>query len=210
MESKERIRIKAQELYLRLGIRSVSMDDIATHLGMSKKTIYQFFSDKDQLVDAVVDGEIIRMQEDCVSCSINARNAIDEIFLTMEMVKGQLRNMNPMVLHDLMKFHHRSYLKFKVYKDEFLGNIVSNNIKRGIGEGFYRQELNIEILSRYRMESMMMTFNLELFPHTRFDLMEVTNALLEHFVYGLATAKGHQLIAVYKEEFQKNQLKNEK
>ena len=210
MDIKDRIRKKAQELYLQLGIRSVSMDDIASHLGMSKKTIYQFYADKDQLVDAVVDDEILRMEKDSLSCSKNARNAIDEIFLTMEQVRVQLRNMNPMVLHDLQKFHFNSYQKFKVYKEEFLGSIISENIRRGISEGLYRPELNVEVLSRYRLESMMLTFNLEVFPYTKFDLMEVTNALLGHFVYGLSSAKGFELINIYKEEFQKNQLTNEK
>ena len=69
MEIKDRIQEKATELFMRFGIRSVSMDDIATQLGMSKKTIYQFFADKDELVDAVMAANIQKTQGECVKCT---------------------------------------------------------------------------------------------------------------------------------------------
>ena len=65
MEQQERIVVKAHELFMRYGIRSISMDEIATHLGISKKTIYQFFADKDALVASVVDIEITNNIRDC-------------------------------------------------------------------------------------------------------------------------------------------------
>ncbi|HEX6193727.1 MAG TPA: helix-turn-helix domain-containing protein, partial [Chitinophagaceae bacterium] len=58
MDTKERIQNKAEELFMQFGIRSVSMDDIANNLGMSKKTVYQYFVDKDELVEAVVQAHI--------------------------------------------------------------------------------------------------------------------------------------------------------
>src|SRR5436190_2679830 len=84
MEPKERILIKAEELFMQFGIRSVSMDDIANNLGMSKKTLYQYYADKDELVDAVVDGHIKVIQTDCVGCRKDAKDAVHEIFITME------------------------------------------------------------------------------------------------------------------------------
>src|SRR5882672_5020407 len=99
MDIRERIREKAQELFMQYGIRSVSMDDIATHLGMSKKTIYQYFSDKDELVDAVLNIEIHEMECNCVDCSEHALNAIHEIFLTIDHMEEQLRHINPIVLY---------------------------------------------------------------------------------------------------------------
>ncbi|TAL46559.1 MAG: TetR/AcrR family transcriptional regulator, partial [Chitinophagaceae bacterium] len=109
MEPKERIRGKANDLFMQYGLRSVSMDDIAAALGISKKTIYQFFSDKDELVDAVVDDELRQTQHDCIFCKTNALNAVEEMFLTMEQIHEQFRNMNPMVLYDLQKFHPTAY-----------------------------------------------------------------------------------------------------
>src|SRR5215467_4766831 len=73
-----RIRDKAKEMFMRYGIRSVSMDDIATQLGMSKKTIYQYFTDKNDLVDMVVDDDVQEMRMDCTGCSSAAKDAVDE------------------------------------------------------------------------------------------------------------------------------------
>ncbi|MEK7225127.1 MAG: helix-turn-helix domain-containing protein, partial [Bacteroidota bacterium] len=103
MEPKVRIQAKADELFMRYGIRSVSMDDIAAQLGVSKKTLYQFFADKDELVDAVVDKELKKGQHDCLECRRSSKDAVDEIFITMEQIAEQFRNMNPMVLYDLEK-----------------------------------------------------------------------------------------------------------
>ncbi len=71
--TKVRIRQKADELFTKYGIRSVSMDDIANALGMSKKTIYQYFVDKDELVEAVLEADINQMQTDCTSIAVDAR-----------------------------------------------------------------------------------------------------------------------------------------
>ena len=90
MEIQERIRQKADELFRRYGIRSVTMDEIATQLGMSKKTIYQYFTDKDQLVDAVAVDEIHYSQECCMKDAADSANAIEEIFRVMEFVEVML------------------------------------------------------------------------------------------------------------------------
>ena len=134
MDAKERILIKAEELFLQYGIRSVSMDDIANSLGMSKKTLYQYYADKDELVDAVVEGHIREIQSDCVGCRKDARDAVHEIFITMERIMVEFSNMNPMVLYDLEKFHFRSYQRFREHKDKFLAQIIRENIVWGISE----------------------------------------------------------------------------
>ncbi len=206
MEPKERIIQEAKMLFMKLGIRSVSMDDVANHLGMSKKTIYQLFADKDEIVDLVIESDIQQLQKDCTLCSEIASDAIDEIFKTMEMIVWQFRNMNPMVLFDLQKFHHRSYEKFMAYKNKFLLEIISNNLKKGVQEELYRSDIKIEILSRYRLESLLLAFNLEVFPPDRFNILEVTLEIIEHFLYGLSTEKGYQLIVQYKKKSIKNGL----
>ena len=160
MDVRERIRVKADEMFMQFGIRSVSMDDIATQLGMSKKTIYQYFSDKDELVDAVVNDELNDTQKDCIKCREHSKDAIEEMLLTMEQVHEQFSNMNPMVLFDLEKFHQNSFQKFLKHKHEFLYKVIKANIERGIKEKSYRPEINIEVLTKYRLEAMMIPFNI--------------------------------------------------
>ena len=188
---------------MRYGIRSVSMDDIALQLGMSKKTLYQYYSDKDELVDAVLNDEVSRGQKDCLRCFSESKDAVQEIFLTMEHIIEQFRNMNPMVLHDLQKFHFGAFQKFQKYKHEFLYEIIRKNIERGIRENLFRAEINVDVLSRFRLETMMMAFNMDIFPPRRYNMADVTREIIEHYLYGLSTLKGHKLILKYNEQKQK-------
>lgn len=206
MDNKTRIIQEAKSLFMKLGIRSVSMDDIANHLGMSKKTIYQLFTDKDELVDNVIEADIQKIEADCIVCCELSADAIDEIFKTMEMIVVQFRNMNPMVLFDLQKYHHRSYEKFMKYKNTFLLEIINKNLIKGVKEGLYRKDIKIDILSKFRLESMMLSFNMETFPPEKYNILEVTLEIIEHFLYGLATEKGYQLIVQYKKKGIKNGL----
>ncbi len=204
MEPKERIAAKAEEMFMQYGIRSVSMDDIANNLGMSKKTLYQYFADKDELVEAVVDTHINKVEGDCINCRTNATDAIHEIFLTMEHIMEEFNNMNPMLLYDLEKFHFKAYQRFKNYKDKFLLQIIRNNIEWGIHDELYRPDLNIDVLSKYRIESIMIPFNVAVFPPGKYNLAKTSEIMIENFTYGLATIKGHKLIQKYNEQRQKN------
>jgi TetR/AcrR family transcriptional regulator, cholesterol catabolism regulator len=204
MEPKERIAVKAEELFMQFGIRSVSMDDIANNLGMSKKTLYQYFADKDELVEAVVDGHINEVEGDCINCRRDAQDAIHEIFLTMEHIMEEFKNMNPMLVYDLEKFHYKAYQRFKDYKDKFLLQIIRNNIEWGIKDELYRADLNIDVLSKYRIESMMIPFNVAVFPPGKYNLAQTSEIMIENFTYGLATIKGYKLIQKYNEQRQKH------
>jgi len=204
MDVKERILVKSEGMFMQFGIRSVSMDDIANNLGMSKKTLYQYFEDKDELVDAVIEGHISEIQEKCLGCHQNAIDAIHEIFLTMEYITEELTNMNPMLLYDLEKFHYKSYQRFKTYKDQFLAEIIKKNIEWGIKDELYRPDFTVEIICKFRLESMMIPFNVAVFPPGKFKLAALSEEIIQHFVYGLATVKGHKLIQKYNQQRQKN------
>lgn len=202
MDVKERIKEKAFEMFLRFGIRSVSMDEIAGQLGMSKKTLYQHFSEKDELVEAVVLEDIKHDQRDCILACSSASNAVEEVFRIMEFVLHQLRDMNPMVLYDLKKFHPRAFAHFERHKDEFMLKLVRENMARGIKEELYRPDINLDILSKFRLESMFIPFDMDVYPVNKYNVAVVTREIMEHFVFGLATPKGHKLIQKYKSEFQ--------
>lgn len=206
MEAKDRILLKAHSLFLQYGVRSVSMDDIANQLGMSKKTLYQYYADKDELVHAVVDTHLCGMQEECVASTEDAKDAVHEIFLTMVRLMEQFAHMNPMLLNDLEKFHFRAFSRFREYRDGFLLQIVRKNILWGIEQELYREDLNVDILSKFRLQSMMMTFDVSLFPPGKYNLGETTAIILEHYLYGLATIKGHRLIQKYHQQRLNNQI----
>lgn len=198
--TKERIRQKAEELFMKYGIRSVSMDDIANALGMSKKTIYQYFVDKDELVVAVVEADVGEMEQDCTNILSVARDAIHEIFLTIDRLVEQFRHMNPMVVYDLEKFHFRAFQKFMDYKNKFLLQVIKTNLERGLAEGLYREDLQVDLVSRFRLESLMIPFNVDLFPPNKYSMADVSKEIMELYVFGLVSLKGYKLIVKYKEE----------
>jgi AcrR family transcriptional regulator len=204
METQRRILEKANEQFKRFGIRSVSMDDIAAQLGISKKTIYQYFEDKDTLVDAVMQEEEVRMHTDCSRCREASSDAVDEMFLAMDRILEQFSQMNPVVIYDLEKFYPVAYQRFQRMKNNYLYGVIRNNLLRGIEEGYYRPELDVDIVTRYRLESMMLPFNLSVYPQGKFHLTEVAREIMSLFLFGLATSKGYQLIQKYKK--QKNKL----
>lgn len=204
MEPKERILVKAKQLFMQFGIRSVSMDDVANNMAMSKKTVYHYFLDKDELVDAIMEAHINQIQAESIAFRSDAINAIHEIFLTIDHIVEELSNINPMVLYDLEKFHYRTYERFKEYKDKFLAELTRKNIEWGINEDLYRPEINIDVMCKFRLESLMIPFNVSVFPPGKYNLASLSEEFIEHFVYGLATVKGHKLIQKYNQQRQKN------
>lgn len=205
MEMKERIQTKAEELFRRFGIRSVTMDEISNQLGISKKTLYQSYADKEEIVHAVFDSIMSDNKQRCLCDKENADNAIHEVFLAFDHVLQMFTEMNPAILFDLHKYHPNVYVKFNTYKYDFLYNVIKHNLQRGIKEEIYRPEINIEIMTRYRIESSMLAFNTEIFPQSKKDLAGVEKELLEHFLYGLATTKGIKLIHKYIQQRLKQQ-----
>lgn len=197
---KERIQQKADELFARYGIRSITMDEIASQLGMSKKTIYQYFSDKDELVDAVIANVMEYSKACCERDRAESENAIDEVFRAMDMMNDIFRNMNPGMMFDLERYHPRTYKRFLEHKNKYLYQTIILNLERGINEELYRPEIRIDVIAKFRLEAIMIVFNHELFKDTKANLAELQHEILEHFLYGSASLKGYKLITKYKED----------
>ena len=197
MEQQDRIVVKAHELFMRYGIRSISMDEIANNLGISKKTIYQFFTDKDSLVEAVVDIDIRNNEEKCAYYSQHAENPVHEVCLAMDMVEDMLKMMNPALIFDMQKYHPSAYRKFESHINSFLYEIVKSNLEKGVQTGLYRAEINVEILTRFRLSSIFMVFNPELFPLGKYELGTVVREVTVLFLYGICTIQGQELIHKY-------------
>lgn len=194
MDTRQRIEDRARELFMRFGIRSVSMDDIAGSVGMSKKTIYASYADKDALVEAVI-GRHISESEQMISELIRESvNAVDEILMTMRLFECQFRNLNPIVLHDLQKFHPSAYRLIEQHKQQFVLQTMRLNMQRGIREGLFRADMNVEVMSRFQLESMMLVFDPQLFPTDQFNLADVSKEIHRHYLFGMCTSYGQTLV----------------
>ena len=197
---KERILVGAAELFMKYGVRSVSMDDVARHLSVSKKTLYQYFADKDEIVTMVSD---LHLKNDCRQYEefhATAKNAIDELIKISACIKRDLQKMNPSLLFDLQKYHSKAWAIWLHHKQSYIGNSIIRNLKQGIEEGFFRPEIIPDILAIARLELIQLTFDEHIFPTGKYSLAEVNLQLFEHFVYGLLTEKGRKVYEKYKHE----------
>lgn len=199
-ETGERIRQAAHGLFMQYGLRSVSMDDIATNLGISKKTIYQYYEDKDRLVDDVIASIISHNQFCCQKDREGSVNAIHEIFLAMDFMMEIFQSMNPSLVFDMQKYYPGAFRRFSEHKNDYLHGMIKANILRGISEELYRGDLQVEILSRFRVESMMLPFNPEFQSKVKFNLAVIEEELILHFLFGMVTPKGYKMAIKYQQD----------
>lgn len=192
-EIQDKILTIANQLFNQYGIRSVSMDDIAREISISKKTIYQYFKDKDEIVKMVTQSHIDREKNEFENVLNTSSNALEELFELSKCLRKNMSEINPSLLFDLQKFHPSSWALWEEFKHDFIKNAVLRVIARGKSEGFFRETLNAEILAVLRIETIELSFNQKIFPKDKFDFMEVQLTLLDHFVHGLLTIKGQEI-----------------
>ncbi len=199
MEPKERILKGAEELFFRYGIKSVTMDDIAKHLGISKKTIYLSFEDKDQVVHTLMQHKLREDEENLALVSRKSENIIEEIFLHMKHMGTMIGQVNPNAFYDLQKYHQKSWSLFTSFKENCIQRMVEEALVKGIKDGIVRKDVDPKILAKLRMEEVEMGFNPLLFPPEKFKILDVQLSLIDHFLHGICTLKGHKLINKHKE-----------
>jgi hypothetical protein len=128
------------------------------------------------------------------------KDSVHELFQAMDFVREIFSDMNPAMMYDLEKFHAKAYRHFLDHKNKFLYEVIRSNLRRGIQDELYRPEINIDIISKFRLEGMMLAFNQDIYPSARFNLAEVHTTLMEHFLFGVASSKGYKLIIKYQQE----------
>lgn len=198
----ERIAHTAKEMILNLGVRSVSMDDIAGKLGISKKTIYQYYSDKDGLIAHVFEQLIKYNVGLCCRDKELSENAIHEAMLNIESVSTMFQTVNPNVINDLWKYYPSVFQAFQAHKDKYVFDIVKANILRGQEENLYRQNLQVDILARYRVEALLIFFSESFRKHIDANFAVIESEVITHFIYGLVTPLGYEMIEKYKNKIQ--------
>jgi AcrR family transcriptional regulator len=184
------ILFRVRDLYRKYGIKSITMDDVATELGISKKTLYQFVADKDDLVGKYIDYEIQLRQEEICKCFKIGFNAIEELFEISGFMNKMMRDQNPATEHDLRKYYPHHYQKMIKTRRERMYSYILLNLKKGKEEGLYRSEMDEEIIAKlYLSRSENIHFN-ELFTIEEFTSSKLFTELLAYHVRGIATEKG--------------------
>lgn len=198
MAAKLKILKGAEELIFKYGIKNITMDDIARHLSMSKKTIYKYFKEKDEIIHSLMQ---LSIEED--KCRFKevydkSLNVVEEAFEMMKEMREVFSKINPIVFHELHKYYPETWKEFQSFKSGFIQEMVERSLIKGQKDGLIRKDLNTKLLAKLRVENIEMTLNGQIFTHDKYSLIDIQIAITEHFLYGVCTLKGHKLINKYK------------
>ena len=164
---------RISEIFMRYGIKSITMDDIARELGISKKTLYQHFDNKKDLVKKSTQFHIAGEQEDIEAISKSAENAIDEMVQISRYIKRKLAVLSPTTLFDFRKYYPESWQVFLDHKVKYIYNCIASNLERGIQEGLYREDLDVDVLAKIYVARLEIFADNEVFPFHKLSLIHI-------------------------------------
>ncbi|GAA4449545.1 TetR/AcrR family transcriptional regulator [Nibrella saemangeumensis] len=194
---KEKILTEAEGLFWKYGVKSITMDDIARQLGISKKTIYQHFEDKEDIVFQVVKDKLDRDEEEFQCQFRGAGNPVEEILRVSELLRQHAVTVNPSMVLDVQRHYPKAWAVFLKHKEQYILTSIQDNLRRGVQEGLYRPDIDIEVMARLRIESVQLGFDERVFPGSRANVLAVQEQLLHHFIRGLLTEKGFSVYNQY-------------
>ncbi|MDG1475627.1 MAG: TetR/AcrR family transcriptional regulator [Vicingaceae bacterium] len=195
------------DLFMRFGIKSLTMADISKKLGISKKTLYQFVSDKKELVFKGMTLCLEEEKEVLAKVSLNCENAIDELIGFTRFVNSRLGDLHPSVIYDIQKYHPDSWAIMQDHKQNFVRNSILENTKRGIKEGVYRENLNPEIVTSLYMLMMDGFFEAEQTFGKDVKLEDLHLEMIRYHVRGVANDAGITLLKETLNKKENNHLK---
>jgi AcrR family transcriptional regulator len=196
---------QVSELFFRYGVRSLTMDDIARHLGISKKTLYQFVTDKDDLVLKAMGLYMEKDHSIVEAIHAEATDALDELFRLIAYMNIRMQQMNPAILYDIQKYHPQAFRLFTDYKHRVIRQHVERNLREGLAQGLYRDNLNIPIVARLYVARIDVILDHEQFPPVEFDHRTV---FIEHMRYHIRAIASERGIELMKERLQRMDSNN--
>lgn len=197
MDYKQRITEEAAVMFRTYGIRAVTMDMLATRMGISKRTIYEVFKDKDELLQGVLKWMAVRQRDFMTKIFSETGNVIEAIFKMLDHLSDHFQNMSPAFQMDIKRFHCEIVETFGE-KDEL--PYYSNNseiLKRGIREGLFREDIDVEITNKCLLEVVRMSNDKSVFPPDDFMNKDVIRTFYVNYLRGISTPKGLDLINLY-------------
>lgn len=194
MDKKAEIAAKAGEMFMTYGVKSVSMDDLSRELSVSKKTIYSHFSDKNVLVEFIVDAHIGMIQNNCESLFGTCENAIQELYQVINSAAQEMNSVHPSVIFDLQKFHPKAWNFINTHEKEFVLPLIIRNIDRGRKEGLYRNDFDASVVGQIYVTVNDSIFKRNIMGAEHTSLLQIFNESLRFILFGMATPKGKEYI----------------
>jgi len=191
---KESILKKSGEIFLKFGFKSVTMDEIASEMGISKKTIYKYFKTKAELVDKATEYTHSLMHAEVLKVYDMGYNAIEENYESNKIFKGFMQNSDDSPLYQLKKYYPETYQRiisqeFCIFKD-----CLSSNVEKGIEEGLYRANINIEQVVKFYFSLIMSVHDSDLYTYSKNTINKLELNVLEYHTRAIATEKGLKVL----------------
>ena len=183
----------AFDLFLKYGIKSVSMDDISRKLGISKKTIYSVINTKDELIDDVLSTHLRKDECDIKSILDESHDAIDEMVNVTKHVAIFLKQMTPSLIYDLKKYYPVFWSKIESKHFTFIESTIYANLVRGQKEGLYRQDFDPLIISKLYVLKSTSIADQDKFPSEDFDRVSLFKEMVRYHLHGIVSEKGAKL-----------------
>lgn len=181
---------RIQLLFQEYGIKSITMDDISHRLGCSKKTLYQHFSNRKELVLKVISSDMKKHEEAILKVIKENLHPIDEIVKLNLLATEKLKTIHPSAQYDLKKYYPKSWEIFDKKNKQLTYKVSLKNLEKGIKNGCYRKDINPEILSRIFSEKIDLIFNGIIFKTSNTTFTEVFKELINHHILGIVTQEG--------------------
>ncbi len=194
MDKKEKILAQAEDMFLQYGIKSVTMDDIARHLGMSKKTLYQYVENKNDLLAQVMVQSIEKHKQELVEIRKVATNAIDEMLRIAKVVTKDLRRMKPTVMYDLQKYYKDIWNLMENLHQEHIYQCIKENIEMGVKQGIYREDLDVDIIAKLFVGKTLIVVDETLFPLRDYNREDLFNTYIKYHLHGIVSDQGLKLL----------------
>lgn len=188
---------KARDLFFSYGLKSVSMDDLARKSGTSKKTIYQLVADKNELVDKVVEDLVRGHSEALEQCTVQSRNAVEEVVLRGRVPFVTLASVNRSFFYELEKFFPATWAKLVAHRQHVMIPAIIGNLHRGVQEGYYREGLDTDLVAGIRLQQIITALDPQEFTGQKTSTQKLMNDLTEFYLHAITNNKGKQLLNKY-------------
>lgn len=191
---KEKIRDTASQLFLERGFKSITMDDIANEIGMSKKTIYSEYSNKTSLVEDCVMNKFCDLSNGIDLIIAMEKNAIEELYEIKKYVMSHLNNEKSSPQYQLMKYYPKIHKNLKLMQFDKMHNCVLLNVERGLEQGLFRDNIEPEFVARIYFTGMNSIKDQNIFPLDQFPIGKLMDSFLEYHLRGIVTPKGKTIL----------------
>ena len=200
MTDKKTILEHAARMFLKNGIRVITMDDIANELGISKRTLYDIFESKELIISQIVDSHIENENKAFDKILNQSENSIDMMLKLSKFIFVMYNKLHPSVLSDLKKYYSNIWQRIEKFHNDSIRQIIELNLLNGMKEYLYRENIDPAIISLFYVKQLQLFSDEENIHFEKKSKSEVIQQFVDHNMYGLMTDKGTKYYEQHKNQ----------